>query len=56
MSAIVYVNFNATSLSDFDDELLIVAEESSFKVRDFSLNQKNDDNTKKREQPIFYPK
>ena len=33
MSTIVYVNFNATSLSDFDDELLIVTEDSSFKVQ-----------------------
>jgi len=33
MSAVAYINFNATALSDFDDELLIVTEESSFKVK-----------------------
>ena len=33
MSVILTINFMATSLSDFEDELIIISEECSFKVR-----------------------
>ena len=33
MAAVIYVNFMAPTHSDFEDELLIITEESSFSVK-----------------------